>query len=157
MGCGNWREVVLQQKSFSVRILGGKLQHIKKAITLNRVCIHQAICMHREHAGAWRAASHAGFSNNYSGEVSRALLINAQTSAEQKHPPAQLSHTPSATKDLPHQRGKSRAASGDLFSLRMKWIKLTDSPGGVACSVPGKSGSSAAAADHEMRIMHLCR
>lgn len=62
--------------------------------------------MHREHAGAQRAASHAGLGNNYSGEVSRALLIDAQTGAEKKHPPAQLSQAPSATKDLPHQPGQ---------------------------------------------------
>lgn len=68
--------------------------------------------MHGEHAGAQRAASHASFGNNHSGEVSRALLIDAQTSAEQKHPPAQLSQTPSATTDLPHQWGKSHPASG---------------------------------------------
>lgn len=106
--------------------------------------------------GARRAASHAGLGNNYSGEVSRALLIDAQTSAEKKHPPAQLSQTPSATKDLPQQLGKSHAASGVPFSLRMKWIKLTDFPRGVTCSVPGKSGSTPAAG-HEMRIMYLCR
>lgn len=98
-----------------------------------------------------------GLGNNYSGEVSRALLIDAQTSAKKKHPPAQLLQTPSATKDLPHQLGKSHAVSGVPFSLRMKWIKLTDFPRGVACSVPGNCGSTAAAADRETRIMYLCR
>lgn len=77
MGCGKWRKDVQQQRSFSVRILGGgKLQHIKQAITLNRVCIHQSICMQREHAEAWRAASHAGLGNNYSGAACRALLMD---------------------------------------------------------------------------------
>ena len=64
------------------------------------------MCMHREHAGARRAASHMGLGNNYSGEVSRALVIDAQTGAEKKQTPAQLSQAPSATKDLPHQPGQ---------------------------------------------------
>ena len=76
MGCGKRRKDIQQQQSFSVRILGEKLQHIKKAITLNRVCIHQSICMHREHAEARRAASHGGLGNNYSGAVRRALLMD---------------------------------------------------------------------------------
>lgn len=76
MGCGKGRKDIQQQQSVSVRILGKKLQHIKKAITLNRVCIHQSICMHREHAEVWRAASHAGLGNNYSGATCQVLLMD---------------------------------------------------------------------------------
>lgn len=154
MGGSKWRKDVQQQQSFSVRILGEKLQHIKKAITLNGVCIHQSICMHREHAEAGRAASHAGLGNNYSGAVRRALLMDHTRSMARRKTQELSSHRRQVPLRIHHTSpGKSRAASGVLFSLRMEWIILTDFPRGVACSVPGASGSTFAAAYYKIRII----